>query len=384
MAKRGRGGVFFYTSRNIYFCSTEQPSQNYELTMTYDLELMGDVWPYMAHYVRYALADCKDKPCRVHIDSPGGDVATALKIRQAFKDHGDVTVFISGMTASAATIIAMGAKKVEMSKNALFLIHNASYWKEVWGRMNKEDIQGLVEQLQNSIDDLEKIDQLIAGIYAAKSGRDAADYRPVMDKGGWLNAEEAKELGLVDEIVDEGAAPVLNSSAQMRLTACALPIPSAKMVALPEEPAAPTATATAEIDATPDLSPSEKKGFWARLREELGLSPEKHQKPTNMNEQEKTEVVNTATPENPPAAAAAAPEAPAAENKTPDLAAIAARLEALEAENKTLKEQVEAFNKADGAETNDADPNAGAEGEEYEGLQNQYAREFMNKHGHLI
>lgn len=377
MAKRGRGGVFFKTSRNIYFCSTEQPSQNYELTMTYDLELMGDVWPYMAHYVRYVLSDCKGKPCRVHIDSPGGDVATALKIRQAFKDHGDVTVFISGMTASAATIIAMGAKKVEMSKNALFLIHNASYWKEIWGRMNKEDIQGLVEQLQNSIDDLEKIDQLIAGIYAAKSGRDVADYRPVMDKGGWLNAEEAKNLGLVDEIVDEGDAPLLNQAAQMRLTACALPIPSAKTELTPEQPSA--TTVSTENEATPSLSSTEKKGFWARLREELGLSNEKHQQTTNMNEEKTTTVVNTTTPDNPSAEGTTATE-----NQTPSLADITTRLETLEAENKTLKEQVEAFNKADGDETHGIDPNAGAEDEAYEGVQNQYCRDFMNKHGHLI
>ncbi|MBQ7690481.1 MAG: ATP-dependent Clp protease proteolytic subunit, partial [Muribaculaceae bacterium] len=71
--------------------------------------------------VRRKLDSYKGKHVDVKISSLGGSLDDGLDIRQQFIDHGDVTAYLHGFVASAATVIAMGAKKIVMGKYALFL-----------------------------------------------------------------------------------------------------------------------------------------------------------------------------------------------------------------------------------------------------------------------
>lgn len=93
----------------------------------YDLYLTGTVggWGITADFVKYVLDKKKDQPVDVAVCSLGGYVDTGLQIYELFRNHGQVTCHFLGMSASAATFMAMGARKVVMSKNALILIHNA-------------------------------------------------------------------------------------------------------------------------------------------------------------------------------------------------------------------------------------------------------------------
>ena len=95
----------------------------------YDLYLTGTVgWSITADYVKYMLDKKQGKPVDVAICSLGGYVDTGLQIYELFKNHGDVNVDFIGMSASAATFMAMGAKNIRMAKNALILIHNSMTW----------------------------------------------------------------------------------------------------------------------------------------------------------------------------------------------------------------------------------------------------------------
>ena len=97
--------------------------------MEYDIYINDTIgYPISAAYVKGLLQDYKDKPCNVYISSFGGAVADALQIHQMFLEHGNVTAYVYGFTASAATIIAMGAKKIIMGEYALMLIHRCSNW----------------------------------------------------------------------------------------------------------------------------------------------------------------------------------------------------------------------------------------------------------------
>ena len=59
----------------------------------------------------------------VWINSPGGDCVAAAQIYNMLMDyHGDVTVKIDGIAASAASVIAMAGTKVLMSPTALMMI----------------------------------------------------------------------------------------------------------------------------------------------------------------------------------------------------------------------------------------------------------------------
>ena len=128
----------------------------------------------------------------LHINSNGGDVFDGQAIHTLIKNHkGFVTAYIDGLAASIATVIAMGADKVIMPKNAMMMIHNA--WTGLYGNAN---------DLRKMADDLDHINDTIVHTYLAKAKdkTDEATIRDLMDKESWLNAEECLSLGLCDEV----------------------------------------------------------------------------------------------------------------------------------------------------------------------------------------
>ena len=175
----------------------------------YDLYLTGEVggWGISADYVQYILNKKKDQPVDVAICSLGGYVNTGLQIYELFKNHGQVTCYFLGMSASAATFMAMGAKKVVMSKNALILIHNAMGHVFEWGNMNKEQLDELVKRLQFQRSQLNTIDDVLAEIYAEKSGKSIEDVKAKMKVAAWIKAGDAKDFGLVDEVTEAEQMP---------------------------------------------------------------------------------------------------------------------------------------------------------------------------------
>ena len=174
--------------------------------MDYTLNIDSHIgpWGYTRQLVAAELKPFKKKPVCVRISSPGGSLDDALDIRQQFLDHGDVTAYIYGYTASAATIIAMGAKKICMSKYAFFLVHKVMVWVDAWGRYNADQIENMLQDLQDKKVENDKMDLVVAALYAKKCGKPIEDVVEVMRKGQWLTAQEAKDFGFVDEIIEDG------------------------------------------------------------------------------------------------------------------------------------------------------------------------------------
>ena len=138
--------------------------------------------------VLFQLNNIKSKEIQLNVNSLGGDVNHALAIHDAIKMHpAKVTAKITGMTASSGTIIAMSADVVEMSQNAFFLIHN------VW-----TGLQGNQHELREMADELEKMDDILASLYAKKTGKRKSQMLTLMAEERWLNADEAKEFGFID------------------------------------------------------------------------------------------------------------------------------------------------------------------------------------------
>lgn len=176
--------------------------------MTYNININDYIgrWGFSKQYCQNLLQGLKGKPVSVRISSYGGEVAHALDIRQQFIDHGDVTAYLYGFVASSATILAMGAKKICISKYCMFLVHKVSNWVDAWGQMNADQMQQLIDELKKNKDDNEKIDRVIATLYADKCGKKVEDILDVLKEGRWLTAQEAKDYGFVDEVIegDEG------------------------------------------------------------------------------------------------------------------------------------------------------------------------------------
>ena len=133
-----------------------------------------------------------DRPINIRINSLGGDVFNGMAIHNVLKKRTyNTTVYIEGIAASIATIIALGADEVIMAENSLFMIHNA------WG-----GVMGDAKEMRKSAATLEKISNELTEIYVKKTGLSYEAIAEMMDNETWLSADEAYELGFVDSISD--------------------------------------------------------------------------------------------------------------------------------------------------------------------------------------
>ena len=129
----------------------------------------------------------------LHINSPGGSVFSAVAIANTLKNHkAKITANIDGLAASAATIITSACDVVKMPKNALFMVHNPITF--AYG--NNQDMQKTLEMLN-------KVKNSIIETYLNKTKTDKETLSELMDNETWMSAEEAKEYGFIDEILDE-------------------------------------------------------------------------------------------------------------------------------------------------------------------------------------
>lgn len=131
----------------------------------------------------------------VFISSPGGDVFAGAEIYTALKEYkGTVTVKVSGIAASAASIIAMAGDKVYMSPGAYLMIHNA--WTYAEG--NQYDMEG-------ARDVLREIDEGIITVYEARTGKPRDELTIMLKAGIYMSAQTAVDEGFADGIlyVDE-------------------------------------------------------------------------------------------------------------------------------------------------------------------------------------
>lgn len=195
----------------------------------YNLYLKGGVggWNFNADMVNWVLDKHKDSEVHVLIDSLGGNVDTALSISSLFKIHGNVHVHYVGMNASAATIAAMGAKRITIDESALFLVHKCMYLVLEWDFMNADELAAHIDELKKAKKDNETIDGCIAGMYAKRCKKTKDELLALMKEGAWLTAQQALEWGFVDEIThdSEDLKPEITAEVINSLSDAGIPFP---------------------------------------------------------------------------------------------------------------------------------------------------------------
>jgi len=131
----------------------------------------------------------------VRINSGGGDVFEGITIYNTLKNSPvEIDVYVDGLAASMASIIALAGKKIYMSKYSQLMIHRVS------GSANGDseklrETAALMDELQNSLLD----------IYATKTGKERATIESTwMQRGkdSWFNANEAVQEKLADGVFD--------------------------------------------------------------------------------------------------------------------------------------------------------------------------------------
>ena len=129
----------------------------------------------------------------IYINSPGGDVFAGQTIYSILKRHkAHKNVYIDGLAASIASVIAMAGNTIFMPKNAMMMIHNP--WTVGMG--NADEFRKLAE-------DLDKIRESLIAAYEGHSALTRDEIIEIMDAETWLTASECEEYGFCDVVGEE-------------------------------------------------------------------------------------------------------------------------------------------------------------------------------------
>jgi ATP-dependent protease ClpP protease subunit len=132
-------------------------------------------------------------PVEVHLNSPGGEVYDGITIYNTLLARKDVAVYIDGMAASIASVIAMAGNPVLIARQARMMIHDGF----TMAIGNAQDLRDTAEQLDRASNN-------IASIYSEHTGRPIDYWRALMKSETWFDAQETVDLGLCDRFIENG------------------------------------------------------------------------------------------------------------------------------------------------------------------------------------
>ena len=136
----------------------------------------------------------------VRINSYGGEVYEGIAICNALRNSdADINIYIDGIAASIASVIALCGKPLHMSRFARLMLHQVS-----------GGAYGTAEEIRQVASEAESAQAMLAQIIAGKCRMSAEEVTRKYFSGGdhWISADEALEMGLIDSIYDmDGDVP---------------------------------------------------------------------------------------------------------------------------------------------------------------------------------
>ena len=158
-----------------------------------DESWFGDeITPESLHDLLYGTEDTLPEDVHIRLNSYGGSCNAAVRMFDDIRAYpGNVMITISGTAASAATVVAMAADRLEMTPGSLFMIHDPStvaYGNE----RDMDEAKAVLHACKESILNM-------YGTRIRVSREDAAD---MMSATSWMDANEAFDKGFVDGITE--------------------------------------------------------------------------------------------------------------------------------------------------------------------------------------
>ncbi|MBG9830467.1 head maturation protease, ClpP-related [Bacillus wiedmannii] len=161
-----------------------------------DLYIYGDIinntaWKcddsdIMPDDVKHILGQLEDKSnLNIYVNSGGGSVFAGLAIYNMLKrNQAQKTVYVDGVAASIASVIALAGDRVVVPSNAFLMIHKP--WTISAGNAN--DFRKMAE-------DLDHIESGILNVYKEnlKDGIGIEEIQQLVDAETWLSGEEAEK-----------------------------------------------------------------------------------------------------------------------------------------------------------------------------------------------
>jgi ATP-dependent Clp protease, protease subunit len=133
------------------------------------------------------------KDIHIYINSPGGSVTAGLAIYDTMQFVTcDVNTYCMGMAASmGAFLLCAGTKGKRFAlPNSDIMIHQVS-----------GGAQGTASDVERSVEFMYKLNRRLTRIIAENTGKSEEQVKKDADRDYYMTAEEAREYGLVDEVV---------------------------------------------------------------------------------------------------------------------------------------------------------------------------------------
>jgi ATP-dependent Clp protease protease subunit len=140
-------------------------------------------------------SDDPDKEVNLYVNSPGGSVSAGLGIYDAIQHiKSPVNTTVVGLAASmGATLLACGTGKRYALPNARIMIHQPL--------IHGGGLAGQVTDIEITARELIRTKERMAQILAKHTGQTYERIMADTERDRYMSAEEAKEYGLVDEVV---------------------------------------------------------------------------------------------------------------------------------------------------------------------------------------
>ena len=139
------------------------------------------------------------KPINMYINSPGGVVTAGLAIHDTMRyiRCPIATVCIGQAASMGSFLLASGTPGMRVAlKNARIMIHQPS-----------GGAQGMASDIEIQAREILRMRRRLNDLYAQYTGKPLEEIEAAMDRDTFLEADEAKAFGLVDEVMDTRPLP---------------------------------------------------------------------------------------------------------------------------------------------------------------------------------
>lgn len=179
--------------------SKDQKSQDplvEKMMETRSILLSGQVNKKLAERVirQLLLLEAKsDDPIKLFIDSPGGDADSGFAILDMIRFvKPDVYTIGMGLVASAGALILLSSPKDHRIglPNSHYLIHQPL-----------SGIRGVASEIEIYAREIERMRKRINELIADETGKSLKQVEKDTDRDYWLNADEAKDYGLISNVI---------------------------------------------------------------------------------------------------------------------------------------------------------------------------------------
>ena len=165
--------------------------------------IVGEVEDHMANLIVAQLlfleSENPDKDIHLYINSPGGSVSAGLSIYDTMQFiKPDVSTLCMGLAASMGSFLLMaGAKGKRMAlPNSRVMIHQPS-----------GGAQGQATDIEIHAREILKTREQLNKIYAERTGQPIEKIRADMERDFFMDPEESKAYGLIDQVLTTRNAP---------------------------------------------------------------------------------------------------------------------------------------------------------------------------------